>query len=61
MLFADGDYLTETCDSGIDDDCDLKIDGDDPDCSVCLPPGAAYTRSADCCSRWCRWIGRTCR
>jgi hypothetical protein len=52
---------TETCDNGIDDDCDLKVDGDDPDCSICLPQGAACTRSADCCSRWCRWFGRTCR
>lgn len=62
----DGDFLVnpgaaESCDNGIDDDCDLKVDGADPDCGVCLPQGAACTRSADCCSRWCRWIGRTCR
>lgn len=51
----------EVCDNGIDDDCDGTADDDDPDCGICLPPGAACTRAADCCSRWCRWIGRTCR
>jgi len=43
------------------DDCDLAIDDEDPDCSLCLPAGAACSSGADCCSGRCRWLLRTCR
>ncbi|MCU0234317.1 MAG: trypsin-like peptidase domain-containing protein, partial [Thermoanaerobaculales bacterium] len=51
----------EVCDNGIDDDCDLAIDGEDPDCSLCLPAGAACSSGVECCSGRCRWLLRTCR
>jgi hypothetical protein len=62
----DGDFLVnpgaaEVCDNAVDDDCDGAVDGDDPDCGLCLAEGEACTSNADCCSRWCRWFGRTCR
>jgi hypothetical protein len=62
----DGDFFVnpdaeEVCDNGIDDDCDLAVDDEDSDCAICLPRGAACTRSTQCCSGWCRWFGRTCR
>ena len=53
--------VDEECGNGIDDNCNLAVDDEDPECAICLPAGAACTRSTDCCSRWCRWFGRTCR
>ena len=53
--------VAEVCDNGVDDNCNLAVDDEDPECAICLPEGAACTRSADCCSKWCRWFGRTCR
>lgn len=53
--------VAEVCGNGIDDNCNLAVDDEDPECAICLPSGAACTRSADCCSKWCRWFGRTCR
>lgn len=53
--------VDEVCDNGFDDNCDLAVDDDDPECAQCLPAGTPCTRSADCCSGWCRWFGRTCR
>lgn len=53
--------VAEVCGNGIDDNCNLAVDDEDPECAICLPQGAACTRSADCCSKWCRWFGRTCR
>jgi hypothetical protein len=61
----DGDFdinpgVDEVCGNGVDDNCNLAVDDEDPECAICLPKGAPCTRSADCCSKWCRWFGRTC-
>jgi hypothetical protein len=37
------------------------VDGEDADCSLCLPAGAACSSGAECCSERCRWLLRTCR
>jgi len=51
----------EVCDNSHDDDCDGAVDGEDPDCGLCLGEGEPCTSNAECCSKWCRWFGRTCR
>lgn len=50
-----------SCSDGLDDDCDLLVDCDDPDCdadqacaSSCEADGTSCTSDADCCSQKCR-------
>ncbi len=48
-----------SCTEGEDEDCDGAADCDDSDCSEdpacsCLPPGAACTEGAECCSESCK-------
>ncbi len=62
----DGAFLVnpgaaEVCENSVDDDCDGAVDGEDPDCGLCLDEGEACTSHGECCSKWCRWFGRTCR
>ena len=48
----------QSCNDGVDNDCDSLIDNDDPDCSggVCLlgQPGDACSVNSDCCSNKCK-------
>lgn len=47
------------CLDGLDNDCDGRTDGDDPDCP-CLPKSASCASNSDCCSQACTRRG-TCR
>ncbi len=48
-----------TCDDGLDNDCDGKVDGEDDDC--CAPKGAECTSNDDCCSGKCLLRANRCK
>ena len=57
---------TEMCTDVVDNDCDLLVDGDDPDCLTCSlgQPGDSCVDDGDCCSSKCRGSarhGKTCK
>ncbi|MGA1795435.1 MAG: S8 family serine peptidase, partial [bacterium] len=55
----DSETVGSTCDDGVDNDCDLRTDCDDSDCSrdpicaACLPNGEPCQNSSQCCSNKC--------
>jgi len=46
--------IVEDCTNGIDDNCNLLVDADDPACQTwCFEPGESCRTGSDCCSGNC--------
>jgi hypothetical protein len=44
----------QTCNDGVDNDCDGDVDGADADCPACVALGDPCVDDAECCSNKCR-------